>query len=100
MKHSLGLKSYAWSTNAGLNKRSVRNAGYNAGSEKSLCGGRNVKLSHQNTVLTTSTSTALLFYNALRAHSNSEIKAQLEFLCLDFSKLKLHIIITFFIAIY
>lgn len=52
--------------------------------ERRARGGRNVKLSHQNTVLTSSTSSALLFYNSFCAHSDSEIKAQLEFfLCLE-----------------
>ncbi len=64
------------------------------------CGGLNIKLSHQNTVLTTFTSTASLFYTAFCAVSGSEIKAQLEFLCLEFPKLKLHIIFTILIAIY
>lgn len=88
-----GLEAVGLIYFAGLNKRSVTNAGYNAGNEKSHSGGRNIKLSHQNTVLTTSTSTASFFYTAFCAVSASEIKAQLEFLGLEFPKLMLHIIL-------
>lgn len=87
-----GLEVVAWATNAGLNKRSVTNAGYNAGNEKDHCGGLNIRLSHRDTGLTTFTSSGLLSYTALCTVSGSEIKAQLEFLCLQFLKWKLHII--------